>query len=145
MLRTPSKAAAMTDRITIDLKGLRQRIQGFRADSAWKKMSLGAKVRFLVEVALGLVEHRQDTIATVLKLHWAQLLESNVDLTLKRLQEIKAGKYPNDFELIELSRSLPAEYDVRRLTEIRNREFNGADSHEPNDPRSSSPDCRMRH
>lgn len=41
------------DRVSIDLKGVREKIQNFRDDPAWQALSINKQVRILIEIALG--------------------------------------------------------------------------------------------
>jgi len=40
------------DRLNIDLKGLRERIENHRDDPAWRALSMSKKIRLLIEASL---------------------------------------------------------------------------------------------
>jgi hypothetical protein len=47
-------------RTTIDLSGLKDRIENLRSDSAWRKLALSAKVMVLLEEYLEQIEKHQN-------------------------------------------------------------------------------------
>lgn len=88
------------DRLNIDLKGLRERIENFRDDPAWKALSMSKKIRLLIEMSLN--EHEVQTSATsdgevpkslqqlVLR-NWAVLAE-NSGIDLEQLKLLRDGQ-----------------------------------------------------
>lgn len=46
------------DRITLDLTGLKERIENLRSDSAWKELSLSKKIRILLQERLTEIENQ---------------------------------------------------------------------------------------
>lgn len=119
---------AKQDRHNIDLKGLRERIEGYSNEPAWKALSMSAKIRLLIE--MGLERNtanpadrlRSSTIAQLIDEEWdGTIASSDLDISIRRLQEIRRGAKPNDDELVELATVLP--FDVHQLIEIRDRSF----------------------
>jgi len=47
-----TKNLASQDRLTIELKGLRHRVENYSSDPAWKQLSIAGKIRALIEIAL---------------------------------------------------------------------------------------------
>lgn len=107
------------------LKGLEVRINEFRSDSAWEEMSLAARIRVILEVGLNLVREpvveQEKTIAQVVDIHWDLISDSGIDVSLRRLKEIRSGDRPSDDELVELATVLP--YETQELNEFRRKEF----------------------
>jgi hypothetical protein len=110
-------------RMTIDFRGLVDRINTHRSDPAWRGLTFAAKVRALVEIALKSDRpiELDTTIAKLIADYWNLLADSEINLTLKRLKLLREGEYPDNHELHELSAVLPL--DLQRLTEIRDRVF----------------------
>lgn len=46
------------DRITLDLTGLKERIEALRSDAAWKELSLSKKIRILLQERLTEIENQ---------------------------------------------------------------------------------------
>jgi hypothetical protein len=116
------------DRLTINLKGLRSLIVGYRNDSAWGQLGIAAQIRAMVIDAYA-YRHGEDRledgepppITQLVEAHWQAIVDAGLDITGKRLQEIKAGARPCEKDLMVLARVLP--YDADKLTEIRDRDF----------------------
>lgn len=53
------KAAKKRDRITLDISGLRERIEVARSDPSWKRLSLNKKIQVLLEERLDVLEAEQ--------------------------------------------------------------------------------------
>ena len=103
------------DRLNIDLKGLRERIENFRDDPAWKALSMSKKIRLLIEMSLN--EHEVQTSATsdsevpkslqqlVLR-NWAVLAE-NSGVDLERLKLLRDGQgEPSEVEVLRIALAL---------------------------------------
>lgn len=99
------------DRLSIDLRDLRERIVSARSDVAWRNLSMSAKVRTLIEIGLEhLNEERQpQTIAETVARYWDDILSKEPDISLKRLRAIRDGERPTDAELVELRAIVPIE------------------------------------
>jgi hypothetical protein len=103
------------DRLNIDLKGLRERIENFRDDPAWKALSMSKKIRLLIEMSLN--EHEVQVSATsddevpkslqqlVLR-NWAVLAE-NSGVDLERLKLLRDGQgEPSEVEILRIALAL---------------------------------------
>jgi len=53
------KLMGMADRVSIDIEGLRDRINTIRTDPAWQELSLSKKVRALLQQQLEQLEQTQ--------------------------------------------------------------------------------------
>lgn len=107
------------DRASIDLSGLRDRIDAYRLDAAWKNLSFSAKIRTLMEQQLnssGASQEKLKPFAGLLVDAWEEVLASQVAITLKRLWELREGASPTEAEIFELANLLP--YSVEQLLEI---------------------------
>ena len=130
------------DRHNIDLKGLRDRIEAHSTDPAWKALSMSAKIRLLIELGLERADRSPDerlktaTIAQLVEEEWETVTTSEVDISVRRLQEIRRGEKPTDEELVELGTVLP--FDTHQLIEIRDRTFD-----KPNGKPNGQPSKRM--
>lgn len=115
---------AKQDRLSIDLKGLREVIQNYRSDSAWEALSFAAKIRVMI-VDANEARHNSrgesPTIAQIVCDHWEGVIGAGLDISGKRLKEIRSGSKPTDSELVELGTALP--YDTHQLIEVRDRNF----------------------
>ncbi|MBE9182530.1 hypothetical protein IQ268_28680 [Oculatella sp. LEGE 06141] len=104
------------DRLNIDLKGLRERIENFRDDPAWKALSMSKKIRLLIEMSLN--DHEVQSSATssdgeapkslqqlVLR-NWAVLAE-NSGVDLERLKLLRDGQgEPSEVEVLRIALAL---------------------------------------
>ena len=53
------KAAKKRDRITLDISGMRERIEVARSDPSWNRLSLNKKIQVLLEERLNQLEAEQ--------------------------------------------------------------------------------------
>lgn len=122
-----------SDRITVDIRGLRDKILSFRKDPAYQRLSWAAKLRYLIELGLNSSGNLPEKISEVVEKNWEAIVSSDADLSIRRLREIQQGGRPTDEELIELGRLLSPEYDVHKLIRIRSEQFgvNGESNGEP--------------
>jgi len=115
------------DRISIDLKGLRDSIEAGRADPGWKQLSFAGKVRTLILLGLEtLAKNQLDqsqsvTISQIVTNEWDTILESDLDLSLMRLKAIRSGGKPSEEEIIVLSTVLSR--DAHELMDIKKKTF----------------------
>lgn len=118
-------------RMTIEFRGLIDRINTHRSDPAWQGLSFAARVRVLIEIALKIDRPAESdiTIGKLVADYWNLLADSDINLTLKRLKLLRDGACPDEGELEELSSILP--FDLRRLVEIKNRVFGLKTSQSP--------------
>jgi len=103
------------DRLNIDLKGLRERIENFRDDPAWRALSMSKRIRLLIEMSLSQDESHNLSVSDsepskslqqlVLR-NWALLAEnSRVDLErLKLLRDAKGE--PSEVEVLRIAFTL---------------------------------------
>jgi hypothetical protein len=103
------------DRLNIDLKGLRERIENFRDDPAWRALSMSKKIRLLIEMSLNQDESHNLTVSDseplkslqqlVLR-NWA-LLAENSGVDLERLKLLRDGKgQPSEVEVLRIALAL---------------------------------------
>lgn len=120
------------DRITVDLKDRRKKLLALRSDSAWEQLTIAGKIRTLIDDVFAVGYERlfgennpahgePPAIAQLVELHWQAITEAGLDITGKRLLELRDGSRPSDSELLELALVVP--YDAERLIEIRTRDF----------------------
>ncbi len=96
------------DRLNIDLKGLRVRIENFRSDPAWKALSMAKKIRILIEMGLSQGEEQADqatdepykSLGELIAAFWEPLQQSNIPL--ERLEELRDGAKPTAAEQVRI-------------------------------------------
>jgi len=111
------------DRVTIDIRGLRDRIENFRPDPAFQALSLAGKIRYLLELVFSRADALQQSIAEIIEENWQAITESDIDISFKRMRELREGSRPTDEELLDLGRILAPQYDVKSLSLIRSQQF----------------------
>lgn len=101
--------AQRPDRFTIELKDLRDRIENFRSDPAWKALSLSKKIRVLIEMGLSQGEIQEEqpaedepykSLGDLISDHWEALQQSKIPL--KRLKELRDGAKPTAAEQVRI-------------------------------------------
>jgi hypothetical protein len=106
------------DRLSIDLKGLRERIETHSSDPAWKALSLAKKIRLLIETALDQGESAKSQNSTSMEYkslkqlilrNWDKLADAPIPLS--RLQAMRDGEAPTQDDINQLSQylNLPVE------------------------------------
>lgn len=105
----------MPDRVSIDLEGLREGIESYRSDDSWMHLSLSNRVRTML---LELIRFKSQEklcagqLRQVICDYWEAVVCS-VDISSKRLGELRTGAIASHGELVELARVLP--YDTHQL------------------------------
>lgn len=120
------------DRLSIDLKGLRERIESHRSDPAWQALSLAKKIRLLIEAGLAQGETAKtgDTPAVEYK-SLKQLILRNWDkladtpIPLNRLQALRDGTNPTEDDIAQLSQYLDLSIEAIRKISDKGKQPNG--------------------
>ncbi len=120
------------DRLSIDLKGLRERIESHRSDPAWQALSLAKKIRLLIEAGLAQGETTKtgDTSAVEYKSlkqlilrNWDKLAETSIPLN--RLQALRDGDDPSEADIAQLSKNLDLPIEAIRKISDKGKQPNG--------------------
>lgn len=94
------------NRASVDLTGIRQRIEEARSDPLWKQLSMSKKLRILIEERLDQIDRGQgkypSTLADILRPLDLEELSKNSRIPVKTLNNYIAGEPPTDNDLIIL-------------------------------------------
>jgi len=121
------------DRLSIDLKGLRERIESHSSDPAWKALSMAKKIRLLIETALEQGELAKSTNSTSMEYkslkqlilrNWDKLADTPISLT--QLQAMRDGAEPTESDLTLLSQYLNLPVETIKKISDKGKQPNGA-------------------
>ena len=129
------RSTGREDRRTVDFRGLIKAIEEYRSDPGWRNLSFSAKVRTMIETLIQMKQGQsqgEETIADLIDRYWQEIIDANIDLTVRRIRDLRDGAYPEDRDLMELSAAIPI--DVRRLTELRAKTFKDYKGHKNGEP-----------
>lgn len=93
------------DRLNIDMKGLRVKIENFRLDPAWQALSLSKKIRVLIEIGLSqsgdqTLKEPYQSLGDLIADNWKALHQSSI--TTERLTELRNGSKPTAAEQVRI-------------------------------------------
>jgi hypothetical protein len=112
------------DRLNIDLKGLRGRIENHRSDAAWQALSMAKKIRLLIEAGLeqteregnpNMISSEPKSIKQLVLRNWDTLADSPIPFN--RLQAMRDGEDATESDIPLLANALGlSEESIRKLT-----------------------------
>ncbi|HEY9740454.1 MAG TPA: hypothetical protein V6C90_08175 [Coleofasciculaceae cyanobacterium] len=121
------------DRLNIDLKGLRGRIENHRSDPAWKALSMAKKIRLLIEAGLeaqsegevkaSVTSSEPKSIRQLILRNWDKLADSPIPFN--RLQAMRDGENPTESDTTLLANALGLSEESIRQINNRGKQPNG--------------------
>lgn len=97
---------AKQDRISFDLKGLRERIERYRSSAEWQALSMSKRIRLLIEAGLHAEAEQEKNAATA-----------------NFLKQLALGQLPSDADLVIAAKHL--DIPEESLIALRKRLLNG--------------------
>jgi hypothetical protein len=111
-----------SDRLTIDIGDLRERIETCREDASWSELAMGGKIRALLRERLDEIEEERAQLPApnfkCLLLENYDRLSANPKLT-KRLKSLLSGEKPSEVEKLRIANAIGVSEEViDRLLEL---------------------------